>query len=88
MKFYNKIRIYLDKYKNELDNNFLLFKDWDVLRRLERYLELFKRATKQVEGYTNNNNHEALWETLFIIKYLLKHLESLKEIIPKKDTRI
>jgi hypothetical protein len=78
LKLYNKIRVYSDEYKDELGDDFFLPEDWDVLRRLERYLELFKRATKQLEGHAGNGYYGAIWEALPIMEYLLKYLESLK----------
>jgi len=88
LKLCNKIRIYSDEYKDELGDDFLLPEDWNVLRRLERHLEPFKRATKQLEGHAGNGHHGAIWEALPIIEHLLKHLEGLKQTVSKKDTRI
>jgi hypothetical protein len=52
------------------------------------YLEPFKRATKQLEGHAANGHHGAIWEALPIMEHLLKHLEKLKQSVPKRDARI
>jgi hypothetical protein len=88
LKLYNKIRVYSDECKDELGDDFLLPEDWDVLRRLEAYLEPFKRATKQLEGHPANGHHSTIWEVLPIMEHLLKHLEGLKRTVPKKDARL
>jgi hypothetical protein len=58
------------------------------LRRFKTYLESFHRAIKQLEGHAVNGHHDAIWEALLIMEYLLKHLEQLKLSIPKQNTRI
>jgi hypothetical protein len=88
LKLYNKIQVYSTEFKNELSDDFLLPEDWDILRRLEAYLEPFKRATKQLEGHAADGHHRAIWEALPIMEYLLKHLETLKHTMPKRNTRI
>jgi hypothetical protein len=46
----NKVSVYSVDYKEELGEDFLLPEDWDVLRRLESYLQPFHQTTKQLEG--------------------------------------
>jgi hypothetical protein len=88
IKLYNKIQVFSTEFKDELGEDFLLPEDWDVLRRLEIYLEPFKRVTKQLEGHAADGHHGAIWEALPIMEYLLKHLERLKQSIPRRDIRI
>ena len=88
IKLYNKIQVFSTEFKDELGDDFLLPEDWDVLRRLEVYLEPFKRATKQLEGHAADGYYRAIWEALSIIEHLLKHLKKLKQSISKQDTRI
>jgi hypothetical protein len=57
LKLYYKIRIYLNKYKDELGDDFLFPEDWDILRRLETYLKPFKRAIKELEGHPVNGHY-------------------------------
>jgi hypothetical protein len=71
-----------------LKEDFLLPEDWDVLRRLELYLQPFWRTTKQLEGHAANGHYGAIWEALPTIEYLLRYLEGLKQSIPKRDARI
>jgi hypothetical protein len=85
---YNKIQLFSIDFKDDLKEDFLLPEDWDVLRRLELYLQPFWRTTKQLEGHVANGHHGAIWEALPAIKYLLRYLEGLKQSILKRDARI
>ena len=82
IKLYNKISVYSVDYREELDEDFLLPEDWDVLRRLESYLQPFHQTTKHLEGHAAEGHHGAIWEALPAIEHLLRHLEHLKKTIP------
>ena len=88
LKLYNKISAYSLDNKDELGEDFLLPEDWDILRRIESYLQPFHRTTKQLEGHATDGHHGAIWEALPAMEYLLRHLEHLKQTVPKRDTRI
>src|SRR5450432_2861206 len=75
---YNKIQIFSIDHRDELGDDFLFSEDWDILRRLEQYLELFERITKLLQGYTAEGYYRAIWEALPAMEYLLRHLEKLK----------
>jgi hypothetical protein len=55
---------------------------------MESYLQPFHRTTKQLEGHAADGHHGAIWEALPAMEYLLRHLEYLKQTVPKRDTRI
>jgi hypothetical protein len=82
----NKIQVFSSDFRDELDEDFLIPEDWDVLRQLEMYLRPFKRLTKQLEGHAVEGHHGAIWEALPAIEHLLKHLENLKTSVT--DIRI
>src|SRR5256885_3902292 len=79
LKLYNKISLYSLDHKDELGEDFLLSEDWDILRRMESYLQPFYRTTKQLEGHAADGHHGAIWEALPAMEYLLRHLEHLKQ---------
>ena len=88
IKLYSKIQVFSNDHKDELEDDFLLPEDWDVLRRLEEYLQPFHRTTKELEGHAANSHYGAIWEALPAMQHLLRHLERLKIFIPKRDTRL
>jgi hypothetical protein len=51
-------------------------------------IEPFWEMTIDLQNQTDNGTHRAIWEALPAIEYLLRHLERLKESVPKKQTRI
>jgi predicted glycosyltransferase involved in capsule biosynthesis len=85
---YNKIQVFSTDHRDELGDDFLFSEDWDVLRRLEQYLEPFERTTKLLQGHAAEGHHGAIWEALPAMEYLLRHLEKLKSTISKRDTRL
>jgi len=82
-----KIRVYPEDHKDELGEDFII-SDWDVIRELKQHLEPFWEPTIDLQSQTANGTHRAIWEDLPAIEYLLRHLERLKESVPKKQTRI
>jgi hypothetical protein len=88
IQLHNKIRVFSVDHKDELDEDFLLPEDWDILRRIATYLQPFMRTTKHLEGHAADGHHGAIWEALPAMEYLLRHLEHLKQTVSKRDTRI
>jgi hypothetical protein len=77
----NKIQVFSTNFRDELDEDFLIPEDWDVLRQLKMHLHPFKRLIKQPEGHAVEGYHGAILEALPAIEHLLKHLENLKTSI-------
>ena len=83
-----KIRVYSEDHKDDLGEDFITLGDWDVIRELKQHLEPFWELTIDLQSQAVDGTHGAIWEALPAIEYLLRHLEKLKESVPKQKRRI
>jgi hAT family C-terminal dimerisation region len=84
----SKIRAFSDDFRLDLGLDFMTSSDWDVIRELKQCLEPFWELTIELQSQAVTGNHGAIWEALPAIEYLLRHLEGLKESVPKHKKRI
>ena len=83
-----KIRVYSENHRDDLGEDFMTLADWDVIRELKQCLEPFWELTIDLQSQAADGTHGAIWEALPAIEYLLRHLERLKESIPKQKRRV
>ena len=79
--------VFSEKYRHELDTNFLLTEDWDVLKWMAESLEPLWAQTQLLQGNAKFGHHGAIWEALPTMEYFLTHLEQLKEKTDKSEPR-
>ena len=60
IRLYNKIQVFSTNHLSNLGTDFLLPKDWDILRRFEQYLEPFKCTTKLLERQAADRHYGAI----------------------------
>ena len=82
------IKVFSERYRDELENDILLFADQDVIRELKLHLEPFWELTIDLQSQAVSGTHGAIWESLPALEYLLYYLEGLKDNIPKQKKRI
>jgi hypothetical protein len=88
IKLHVQIMVFSEKYRHELDTNFLLTEDWDVLKWMAESLEPLWAQTQLLQGNVKFGHHGAIWEALPTMEYILEHLEQLKLTTPQSEPRL